>query len=113
MDKYYFISVMAYQSVNNMGLELGRYVNKRYDQVVVHANCMYDIKADIEQKIQELQKKYPRSRPFELKVAERRDKYGESYTEIRVSANSDIDKHVFIMNVSVVRRLNLECNLNY
>lgn len=113
MDKYYYISVMAYQSVNKMGLELGKYVSKRYDQAVVHANCFYGIKADIQQKMQELQEKYPRSRPFEMKINERKDKYGESYNDICVSANSDIDKHIFVMNVSVVRRLNLEVNLNY
>ena len=113
MDKYYYISVMAYQSVNNMGLELNKYVVKRYDQAVVHANCINDIKADIEQKMGELQEKYPMSRPFELIVNERKDKYGESYKDLYVTANKDIDKHIFIMNVSVVRHLNLEYNLNY
>lgn len=113
MDKYYFISVMAYQSVNNMGLELNKYVVERYDQAVVHANCIYGIKADIEQKMGELQEKYPRSRPFKLIVNDRKDKYGESYIDLYVTANKDIDKHVFVMNVSVVRHLNLECNLLY
>lgn len=113
MDKYYFISVMAYQSVNNMGLELNKYVVGRYDQAVVHANCIYGIKADIEQKMGELQEKYPRCRPFELIITERKDKYGEPYSDIHVTANKDIDKHVFVMNVSVVRHLNLECNLLY
>ena len=113
MDKYYFISVMAYQSVNNMGLELNKYVVGRYDQAVVHANCIYGIKADIEQKMVELQEKYPRSRPFKLIVNDRKDKYGEPFSDIHVTANKDIDKHVFVMNVSVVRHLNLECNLLY
>lgn len=113
MDKYYFISVMAYQSVNNMGLELNKYVVDRYDQAVVHANCINDIKADIEQKMQELQEKYPRSRPFKLIVNDRKDKYGESYKDLYVTANKDIDKHIFVMNVSVVRNLNLEYNLLY
>ena len=113
MDKYYYISVMAYQSVNNMGLELNKYVVKRYDQAVVHANCIYDIKADIEKKMEELQEKYPRSRPFELIVNDRKDKYGELYKDLYVTANKDIDKHIFVMNVSVVRNLNLEYNLLY
>lgn len=113
MDKYYFISVMAYQSVNNMGLELNKYVVDRYDQAVVHANCINDIKADIEQKMQDLQEKYPRSHPFKLIVNDRKDKYGESYKDLYVTANKVIDKHIFVMNVSIVRHLNLECNLLY
>lgn len=113
MDKFYFISVMAYQSVNNMGLELNKYVVDRYDQAVVHANCINDIKVDIEQKMQELQVKYPRSRPFKLIVNDRKDKYGEQYKDLYVTANKDIDKHIFVMNVSVVRHMNLECNLLY
>lgn len=113
MDKYYFISVMAYQYVNNMGHELGKYVFERYDQAVVHANCIYDIKSDIEQKMGELQEKYPRSRPFELITTERKDKYGEPYLGIHVTSNRDIYKYVFVMDVSVVRHLNLECNLLY
>ena len=113
MDRYYFITVMAYQSVNNMGLELNKYVVERYDQAVVHANCICAIKADIEQKMNELLEKYPRCRPFELIFSERKDKYGEPFSDIHVTANKDIDKHVFVMNVSVVRHLNLECNLLY
>lgn len=113
MDKFYFIEVMAYQSVNKMGLELGEYVKKRYDKAVVHANCIYGIKADIEQKIQELQEKHPRCRPFELIVSERDNIYGETYKDISVAANKSIDSYVCILNVQVVRRMNLEYQLNY
>lgn len=113
MDKFYFITIMAYQSVNKMGLKLGEYVSKRYDQVVVHADCMDDIKADIQKKMRELEMEFPRSRPFELTVTERYDKYKAKYTDIRVSANSATDSHIFIMNISVIRRLNLEVNLNF
>ena len=31
MDKWFFIEVQTYQSVNKMGLELGHYVEKQYD----------------------------------------------------------------------------------
>lgn len=113
MDRFYFITVMAYQSVNNMGQELNKYVVERYDQAVVHDNCIYGIKADIEQKMNELQVKYPRCRPFELIFSDRKDKYSETYSDIYVTANKEIDKHVFVMNVSVVRHMNLECNLLY
>jgi hypothetical protein len=61
----------------------------------------------------ELQEKYPRCRPFELIFSERKDKYGESHKDLYVTANKDIDKHIFVMNVSVVRHLNLECYLLY
>lgn len=59
MDKWFFIEVQTYQSVNKMGLELGKYVEKRYDQTVVHKDCIDDISADIKQKMEELQEKYP------------------------------------------------------
>ena len=31
MDKYYFITVQTYSSVNNMGKELAKYVYEKYD----------------------------------------------------------------------------------
>ena len=58
MDKYYFIEVQRFLSVNNMGLDLGRYVEDKYNHAVIHADCMYDIKADITAKMEELQNKY-------------------------------------------------------
>lgn len=60
MDTWLFIEVQTYQSVNKMGLELGKYVEKRYDQTVVHKDCIDDISADIKKKMEELQEKYPR-----------------------------------------------------
>ena len=40
MDKWFFIEVQTYQSVNKMGLELGHYVEEMYDHTVVHKDCI-------------------------------------------------------------------------
>ena len=50
MDKWYYIEVQTYQSVNKMGLELGHYVEKKYDHTVVHKDCIPDIYDDIKAK---------------------------------------------------------------
>lgn len=109
MDKYYFIEVQTYKSVNNMGLELGQYVFEKYNQVVVHSNCMYDIKYDIEIKMKELEEKYPKCKPFKFQTMFYKDRYGETFEEITVRPDSPYnDNLVFTTNVKVVRKLNLE-----
>ena len=55
MDKWFFIEVQTYQSVNKMGLELGHYVEKKYDHTVVHKDCIPDIYYDIKTKKEELE----------------------------------------------------------
>ena len=67
MDKWFFIEVQTYQSVNKMGLELGHYVEKKYDHTVVHKDCIPDIYDGIKAKKEELEEKYPRSRPSNSK----------------------------------------------
>lgn len=104
MDKYYFIEVQTYQSVNNMGLELGRYVEEEYNHKVVHANQMYDIKADITAKMDELQEKFPRSRALDF----RSDKINEEHGEMSVAANRAIDKYVLILRTTVIRNKSIE-----
>ena len=111
MDKWYFIEVQTYQSVNNMGKELGLYVNDRYDQTVVHKDCMGDVSADIEQKMQELEEKYPRCKKFKYEIREYKDRYE---TVIDISAKPDNiynDNYVFILRTRTIRKMNLENNL--
>lgn len=108
MDKYYFIEVQTYQSVNNMGLELGRYVEEEYNHKVVHANQMYDIKADITAKMDELQEKFPRSRAFDFRSDIYDDKIDGEHEIISVAANRDIDKYVLILRTTVIRNKSIE-----
>ncbi len=113
MDKYYFIEVQTYSSVNNMGLELGNYVYRKYNHAVIHANCMNDIKADINSKSEKLQEKYPRCRPFEFKIDIYKDNVNGEHETITVAANREKEKYVLILRTTVVRKLNLEtCWLN-
>lgn len=114
MDKWFFIEVQTYQSVNKMGLELGKYVEKRYDHAVVHKDCINDISADIEAKMAELEKKYPRSRPFKYKKREYRDRYQELTPELSAKSDSTYsDNYIFVLRTSFVRKMNLECSLNF
>ena len=112
MDRWFFIEVQTYRSVNKMGLELGEYVYERYDQSVVHQDCMSDIAADIQAKMEELQEKYPRCREFLFEHRGYTDKYGVTTDDISVKPNSQFnDNYVFILNTKYIRKLNLETSL--
>lgn len=113
MDTWLFIEVQTYQSVNKMGLELGKYVEKRYDQAVVHKDCIYDISADIKQKMEELQEKYPRCRPFKFEKGVYVDRYQEKIIDLSAKPDNPYnDNYVFILRTKFVRKMNLEINLH-
>jgi len=75
-----------------MGEELQSYVEQKYDQVVVHKDDFYDIKADIEKKMQELQEKYKRCKPFRITYSEFEDQYRVACPHITVKPDTDTDK---------------------
>lgn len=113
MDKWFYIEVQTYQSVNNMGLELGRYVEERYDHTVVHKDCISDIYADIDAKRHELEEKYPRSRPFKYEKREYVDRWKETVPEISAKPDSTYnDNFIFILRTSSIRKMNLETSLS-
>ncbi len=114
MDKWLFIEVFSYRSVNRMGQELGEYVRDKYDRTVVHADCMNDVADDIRSKMDELKKKYPRCKGFQL----RHHRYEDSDYMIRdhiwaghVDPNKDYE--VFVLHTKKIRKLNLETTLNF
>lgn len=115
MDKWFYIEVQTYLSVNKMGLELGHYVEEKYDHVVVHKDCIPDIYADIEAKKAELEEKYPRSRPFKYEKREYKDRWQETVPEISAKPDSSTynDSYVFILRTKSIRKMNLEVNLNF
>ncbi len=105
MAKNYFVTVRTYQSVNNMGLELGRYVEGKYDKVVVPAEDFGKVSVDIMEKMKELEKKYPRSRPFRMETVTVTDRrYQQSLPYIYVTPQSKYnDNHVFVLDTAVIR----------
>lgn len=114
MDRWFFIEVQTYISVNKMGFELGEYVYSKYDQTVVHQDCMCDIASDIKSKMEELQKKYPRCKEFIFEHRGFTDKYNVTTDDIYVKpGNQYNDNHVFILRSKYIRKLNLECTLNF
>lgn len=103
MDRHFFISVWAYKS-NKMGDELSSYVENKYHHTVVHKNDFLDIKADIQAKMQELEKKYKRCKPFRISFYESGDRYGDDCPRIVVRPNNIItDKIVFCLRSDSVR----------
>ena len=109
MDKWFYIEVQAYQSVNKMGLELGHYVEKKYDHTVVHKDCIPDIS-----KKEELEEKYPRSRPFKYEKREYVDRWQETVPEISAKPDSTYnDNYIFILRTSSIRKMNLETSLQF
>lgn len=104
MEKNYFMTVRTYQSVNNMGLELGRYVEKKYNNVVVPAEDFGKVNVDIMEKMKELEKKYPSSKAFKMETFSHKDKYQQSAPSIYVTPQSKYnDNHIFILDTAVVR----------
>lgn len=113
MDRYYFIEVQAYKSVNNMGLELGQYVYDRFNWMAVHEGCIDDIVNEIKEKMEELEGKYPKCRPFKFNQRIYTDLYHE--TEYDISAKPDSqynDNYIFILRTTLIRKMNLELTLN-
>ena len=112
MDKWFYIEVQAYQSVNKMGLELGHYVEEKYDHTVVHKDCIPDIYDDIKAKKEELEEKYPRSRPFKYEKWEYKDRWQETVPEISAKPDSTYnDNYIFVLRTSSIRKMNLETSL--
>ncbi|MBO7045649.1 MAG: hypothetical protein J6W38_04765 [Prevotella sp.] len=104
MSKHYFLTVRTYQSVNNMGLELGRYVEKKYHNVVVSAEDFGKVTVDIMEKMKELEKKYPRSKAFKMETLSSKDRYQQNAPSIYVTPQSKYnDNHVFVLNTAVIR----------
>ena len=113
MDKWFFIEVQTYQSVNKMGLELGHYVEKQYDHMVVHKDCIPVIYDDIKAKKEELEEKYPRSRPFKYEKRVYKDRWQEEVPEISAKPDSTYnDNYIFILRTYSIRKMNLETSLN-
>ena len=96
-----------------MGLELGDYVYDKYDQTVVHQDCMSDIASDIKEKMEELLTKYPRCKAFKFEHQGFADKYGVTADDIAVKKDDPYyDNYVFILRSKYIRKMNLECSLN-
>lgn len=104
MEKNYFMTVRTYQSVNNMGLELGHYVERKYHNVVVSAEDFGKVTVDIMEKMKELEKKYPRSRAFKMETLSHVDRYQQKHPNIYVTPQSNYnDNHIFILDTDVIR----------
>lgn len=107
MDRHFFISVSTYKS-NRMGEELSSYVENKYHHMVVHKNDFFDIKADIQEKMQELEEKYKRCKPFRITFYEFRDRYGVECPDITVRPDTDTDKIVLCLRSDYVRNAILD-----
>ena len=114
MDKWFYIEVQTYLSVNKMGLELGQYVEKRFDHTVVHKDCIPDIYNDIKAKKEELEEKYPRSRPFKYEMRVYKDRWKEGVPEIFAKPDSTVynDSYIFVLRANSIREMNLETSLH-
>lgn len=107
MDRHFFLTVSTYKS-NRMGEELSSYVEEKYHHVVVHKDDIYDIKADIQAKMQELEEKFKRCKPFRITFYGFRDRYGVECPDITVRPDTDTDKIVLCLRSDYVRNAILE-----
>lgn len=112
MDKWLFIEVQTYLSVNKMGRELAQYVYDKYDQAVVHKDCIPDIQLDILDKMNELQQKFPRCKPFKHELREYKDRRHQKVFDISVGpSNHYNDNFAFILRTKCITKMNLETTL--
>ena len=91
-----------------MGEELSSYVEEKYHHVVIHKDDIYDIKADIQAKMQELEEKFKRCKPFRITFYGSRDRYGVECQDIAVRSDTDTDKTVLFLRSDYVRNAILE-----
>lgn len=104
MKRHYFIMVRPYLSVSKMGLELGEYVDRKYNHVVVSADDFEKVKDDIREKMKELKEKYPRSKSFKMLTVYDIDRYEKGAPYIYVTPQSQYnDNHIFVLNTEVIR----------
>lgn len=107
MDRHFFISVYACKS-NRMGEELGSYVVEKYHHMVIHEDDIYDIKADIQAKMQVLEEKYKRCKPFRIRFCGYPDRYKVECPHIIVLPDYDTDKTVLSISTEYIRNDILE-----
>ena len=107
MDRHFFIYVSTFKS-NKMGEELQSYVEQKYQNVVVHKDDFYGIKADIQQKMQELEEKYKRCKPFRITYNEFSDRDRVKCPHITVKPNTNTDKVVLLLVTYYVRNAIIE-----
>ena len=104
MSRMYLMTVRTYMSVNNMGLELGRYVEETFDHMLVSAADLRKVVANIDAKMKALEAQFPRSRPFKREIIVTKDKFGVGHESIYVTPQSKYnDNHVFVLDTEVVR----------
>ena len=107
MDRHFFISVSTYKS-NRMGEKLSSYVEQKYHHMVVRKDDFYDIRADIQEKMRELEEQFKRCRPFRITFYEFHDRYGVECPDITVRPDTDTDKVVLCLRSEYVRNAILE-----
>lgn len=104
MNKWLFVEVQTYRSVNNMGKELGEYVVHKYDQTVVHKDSINDISNDIKEKMAELEQKYPRCKPLKYETRVYSERYGGVFDLSAKPDNPQNDNYAFILRTKSVRK---------
>lgn len=107
MDRHYFISVYTCNS-NRMGEELGSYVYEKYHHTVIHKDDFFNIKADIQDKMLELEDKYKRCKPFRIKLFGFSEPFGIKCPYIIVQPDNDTNKAAFILSSQYIRNDILE-----
>ena len=104
MSKYYFLTVQTYKSVNKMGEALASYVDKKYDCTIVDVAGFDAVEKDIKEKMAELQKQYPRCRPFRYNCYKTKDRWSNGQEHIYVKPESTYnDNLVFAIRSEHVR----------
>ncbi len=112
MDKWLYIEVATFRSVNDMGRELAQYVYDKYDQTVVHKDCFPDIQADIIRKMDELQEKYPTLKPYKYETRRYEDRHHETMCDIIVGPSFPHSySYAFILRPKCITKMNLETSL--
>lgn len=104
MSKHYFISVRTYKAVNSMGEALAHYVERKYHHTVVAADRFGEVVKDVREKQAQLEKEFPRCRPFRYNTYKTKDRYGNECEHVYVKPDSTYnDNVVYALEVEVIR----------
>jgi len=112
VDKYYFITVQTYLSVNNMGKELAKYVYEKYDSAVMRAEDMEHVEDDIKRRMWELSTEFPRCRPLVFDSLETKNLYGEIEVQFWAKPQNNYnDNVVFTLRTAWIRKLAIQTRI--
>ena len=106
MEKLLFAEVQTFKSVNNLGLEIGKYVSENYHRRIISEKRIKAVFGDIKYTMMRFQEKHPRCRKMIIIIHEFQDKFGRTFYAVSAKPENDhTDNCAFILRTTIVEGL--------